>query len=336
MERRGEPGLADRLAKDLGLGKVAFHGLVRKWRMFGTEDALAPYHQTTKRTPRIDKEISALLGDRIAQELARPGRDSDERIVTRVLEAWPSDMPAPARTTIRRRMTRDRAAMRTDTKSVTIATEGADAPGETLVVDHTALKVATDGEDGGLEIPTFSVVIDAFQNAVIGASLSRTGVTADCARAALAAAGRSVEDIGPEHLPLHVRPLIRMWTTFGGGWRDLVDDVSATRVHLSVRRDQKLAFGSRVHKMLAGRLGRFELIPRIAHRAPGKRMDGGLAASMQYIPWEELQDVVQRIVYEQRVAAFATASIAELGAGPEPNPGVLEIWRELAELDRLK
>jgi hypothetical protein len=344
---RGYDGLATpttvdalKAAKAAGVAIARFYQLLSHWRANGRSPFSLVPHQSlgAERPTRLAAgETARAITNSIAALLRTDPLAPTGRVIAHVRRTWKGPGELPTDTALRAFHERAIRSAHPVPGTLTLSTPGqpqeedvvAERFGETLVIDHVAIKGLVAEEDGMQ--PTVTLAIDLWTGSALGAAalpgppspdgliLALEDVSRRLARPGHGAESRD-HQLGP-------RPRLVIATTFAQRWSGLVEALLAAGHEVVERRDVFLQQGGPTRRLLGMRIGGLDL----ERRADRREAFNPRTTAMQ--PLYKIHDILEICVDDmvrERVPAdaWATATPFDTSKLRETGP-----WDETGEAE---
>lgn len=325
-------------AKAAGVAIARFYQLLSHWRANGRSPFSLVPHQSlgAERPTRLAvSETAKAITDAIAALLRTDPLAPTGRVIAHVRRTWKGPGELPTDTALRAFHERVVRSARPVPGTLTLSTPGqpqeddvvAERLGETLVIDHVAIKGLVAQEDRMQ--PTVTLAIDLWSGCALGAAALPGPPSPDGLVLALDEVSRRLSRQAPGsgsgEDARGPKPRLVIATTFARRWSSLVDALLAAGHEVVERRDVFLQQGGPSRRLLGMRIGSLDL----ERRADRRGQFDPRTTAMQ--PMHTIHDILEVCIDEvasERVptAAWASAVPFDLSDLRETGP-----WDETSE-----
>ncbi|MDK2768289.1 MAG: hypothetical protein KYX69_11290 [Sphingomonas sp.] len=340
-DRLDTPTTVDALkaAKAAGVAIARFYQLLSHWRANDRSPFSLVPHQSlgAERPTRLAAgETAKAITASIAELLRTDPLAATGRVIAHVRRTWKGPGELPTDTALRAFHERVIRSARPVPGTLTLSTPGqpleedvvAERLGETLVIDHVAIKGLVAQEDG-LQ-PTVTLAIDLWSGSALGAAALAGPPSPHGLILALEEVSRRLARPGRAgfhgDLPSGPKPRLVIATTFARRWSGMVDALLAAGHEVVERRDVFLQQGGPARRLLGMRLGSLDLARRADRRKPFNPRTTAVQPmySIQEILGECIEEMVDQRVPADAWAAvlpFDTSKLRETGPWDEASEG---------------
>ncbi|UXC90281.1 hypothetical protein EGM87_14690 [Sphingobium sp. RSMS] len=262
-ERHESPGdlEAENAAQRLGVTTGQFYRIRRQWKRSRSVFDLLPYGKPgAARRPKLDQDVSDVLGKLIMKAVATDGMRAPKDIMKAVQEQWPLNKPIPSHMTLRKNIAHAIEELTNVSGGLVLvnstipqgAFETATGYGEVVAVDHIGLQVFV-ATEGGPIAPIVTFAIDLFTSSICGVHLSFGAPGPLQFEAVLRDVQRRSEQAA--RLPLVVKPRLIFEAGGSSGWPQLMSRMAKNFHHANIRRSQRLNFGETIIGLIGSSIG---------------------------------------------------------------------------------
>lgn len=291
-----EPTLEDDAAhaRELDLLTPSFMVLVRAYRANGSAAAIPGAKVPVKRAARDPRTPTPATEAAVSQAIDDLGPDATlvELLARTVAICSATGAPTPSLGVIHLRRAKARRS-------------AASTGFEGFALDHVALDLPIEADDGQIRMPILTVVIDGRDAAVAGWSLATEPPSPRAAAAALRMAADRGDGavIGPLHMAVNAEP----------GWATVLAALSAADVARVGPKAARLPAGATTFRALGDRLGGIRLMPRRVHAARPPSLRSRLLQTL-----EEAHDAIDAGIRLHNAARGLVPPATYVGASRRP------------------